>query len=183
MNFQWNLFEFTAADCQLLGKALQATPTLKVFRLRESKVSTERGRVLVAHLLDHPSLQTLGKFFPQTCRTVDCCVSDLSHNCLSDGGGRALGKLLNDHSPQLTRLDVSNNQLEEAAGMSIGHALQRNTALQELNLSMNRLGDQGSQYILKALFKNKTLTVLNLSSNDMGEPSAPTLADVCIFTV
>ncbi len=104
---------------------------------------------------------------------------DLSHNCLSDGAGRALGKLLNEHSPQLTMLDVSNNQLEEAAGISISHALQRNSTLHELNLSMNRLGDQGSQYILKALSKNKTLRVLNLSSNDMGEPSAPTLADVC----
>ncbi len=60
MNFQWNLFEFTATDCQLLGKALQSTPTLKVFRLREAKVSNERGRMLIAHLLDHPSLQTLG---------------------------------------------------------------------------------------------------------------------------
>ena len=60
MNFQWNLFEFTSTDCQLLGKALQATPTLQVFRLREAKVNNERGRMLISHLLDHPSLRTLG---------------------------------------------------------------------------------------------------------------------------
>ena len=73
MNFQWILFEFTAADCQLLGKALQATPTLEVFRLRESKVSNERGRVLVAHLLDHPSLQTLGEFVPMLSEFTALC--------------------------------------------------------------------------------------------------------------
>lgn len=105
----------------------------------------------------------------------------MSHNCLSDGAGRALGKLLNDHSPKLTRLDVSNNQLEEVAGISIGHALQRNSTLRELNLSMNRLGDQGAQHILKALMRNETLVELNISSNDIGEPSAPTLAEVFTF--
>lgn len=60
MNFQWNLFEFTITDCQLLSKALKATPTLEIFRLRESKVDNERGRVLIAHLLDHPALRILG---------------------------------------------------------------------------------------------------------------------------
>ena len=61
MNFAWSLFEFTMADCQLLAKALKATPTLKVLRLTQSKATDERGRLLVAHLLDHPSLHTLGK--------------------------------------------------------------------------------------------------------------------------
>ena len=61
MNFAWSLFEFTMVDCQLLAKALKATPTLKVLRLTQSKATDERGRLLVAHLLDHPSLHTLGK--------------------------------------------------------------------------------------------------------------------------
>ena len=61
MNFAWSLFEFTMVDCQLLAKALKATPTLKVLRLTESKATDERGRLLVAHLLDHPSIHTLGK--------------------------------------------------------------------------------------------------------------------------
>lgn len=68
MNFQWDLFEFTANDCQLLGKALKATPTLQVFRLRETKVNNERGRMLLAHLIDHPSLHTLGGAWQISCR-------------------------------------------------------------------------------------------------------------------
>ena len=54
--------------------------------------------------------------------------------------GRALGKLLSGHSPQLTVLDVSDNQIGSSGGVSIGHALQDNTTLTDLNLRMNRLG-------------------------------------------
>ena len=61
MNFEWSLFEFTLADCQLLSQAVQATPTLRVLRLQRSKVDDERGRLLVSRLLDHSSLTTLGK--------------------------------------------------------------------------------------------------------------------------
>ena len=43
-----------------MGMAIKATPTLEVFRLRESKVSNEQARVLVLHLLDHPGLTLLG---------------------------------------------------------------------------------------------------------------------------
>ena len=103
---------------------------------------------------------------------------DLSHNCLSDGAGRALGKLLNNHCPNLTLLDVRNNQLDGVAGVSIGQALQRNQTLRELNISMNRLGDQGAQQMFKALMQNNTLVVLDISSNDIGELSAPVLAEV-----
>ncbi len=60
MNFQWSFFEFTNTDCQNVGMAIKATPTLEVFRLRESKVSNEQARVLVLHLLDHPGLTLLG---------------------------------------------------------------------------------------------------------------------------
>ena len=108
---------------------------------------------------------------------------DLSHNCLGDGAGRALGKLLNDHSPKLTVLDVRNNVLEMGAGASIGHALQKNDILQELNISMNRLEDIGVQPILKSLMKNKSLLILNISSNDIGEASAPALAEVSMLLI
>ena len=181
MNFRWNLFEFTSTDCQLLGKALKATPTLQVFGLRESKVNNERARLLISHLLDHPSLCTLGNLVDMDCLNAHLLLfSDFSHNCLGDGAGRALGKLLNDHSPALTSLDISNNQLEEVAGISIGHALQRNSILQELNISMNRMGDQGAQHIFKGLMQNKSLKILDISSNDIGELSAPILAEVRI---
>ena len=88
-----------------------------------------------------PSLSPLLHAIPKCPHT---CYSDLAHNSLGEGAGRALGKLLNGHSPQLTVLDVSDNQIGSTGGVSIGHALQDNTTLTELNLRMNRL-DQSSR--------------------------------------
>ena len=107
---------------------------------------------------------------------------DLSHNCLGAKAGRALGKLLNDHSPKLTVLDINDNRLEAEAGSALGHALQRNSVLKELNISMNWLGDLGVQPLLKALCKNSTLQILDISSNNIGEPSAPALAEVRVWS-
>lgn len=164
MNFEWSLFEFTKADCHALSKAVKATPTLRVLRLHRSKVADDRGRQLVSHLLDHPSLSTL----------------DLSYNKLADGSGRGLGKLLNGHAPRLACLEVGHNLLAGGSGSSIGHALALNCTLTHLNLRMNRLGDEGVQPILKALLKNSTLISLNIGSNNFGEPSAPALAEMLI---
>lgn len=105
-------------------------------------------------------------------------IIDLSHNCLGGRAGRALGKLLNSHSPRLTVLDVTNNKLEVEAGTALGYALQNNCVLKELNLSLNWLGDLGVQPVLKALGKNTMLVTLDISSNNIGEPSAPVLAEV-----
>ena len=62
MNFDWSLFEFTARDSQLLASGLKATPTLRVFRLNRSKVGDQKGRLIISHLLDHPSLSVLGVY-------------------------------------------------------------------------------------------------------------------------
>ena len=103
---------------------------------------------------------------------------DFSHNCLGAKAGRALGKLLNDHAPKLTVLDISDNKLEAEAGSALGHALQKNCVLVELNICMNWLGDLGVQPLLKALCKNSSLTSLDISNNNIGEASAPALAEV-----
>lgn len=110
-------------------------------------------------------------------------ISDLSHNCLGDGAGRALGKLLNDHSPKLTELNVTHNSLDAGAGASLGQALQRNKTLRTLKIGMNVLGDLGIQPILKALMKNETLSTLDISSNNIGEPSAPPIAEVKYYNL
>ena len=75
MNFEWGLFEFTRMDCQLLAQAVKATPTLRRLRLCRSKVDNERGRLLVTHLLDHPSLSLLGK--SPNCGDHSRCLSML----------------------------------------------------------------------------------------------------------
>lgn len=163
MNFEWNLFQFTARDCLMLAKCIAQCKTLKVFCLHRSKVDDDKVRVLISHILDHPSLLDL----------------DLSHNIIGDRGARAIGKFLNNHS-QLTKLNVSDNVIRAAGAQAIAHALTKNTTLVDLNLRLNRLGDEGGQAICRALLKNNTLTTINLGSNDLTEPTAAILSQVVI---
>ncbi|XP_013405345.1 T-complex-associated testis-expressed protein 1 [Lingula anatina] len=163
MNFDWNLFQFTARDCLLLSKCIAACKTLKVLCLHRSKVDDDRVRVLISHILDHPSLEEL----------------DLSHNIIGDRGARAVGKFINNHS-QLKILNLCDNQIRAAGAQAIAHALTKNTTLHSLNLRLNRLGDEGGQAVCRSLMKNSTLKEINLSTNDMTEPTAAVLAQVVI---
>ncbi|XP_046381825.1 dynein regulatory complex subunit 5-like [Haliotis rufescens] len=161
MNFEWNLFQFTARDCLQLAECVAKCKTLKVFKLHRSKVDEDKVRVLISHILDHPSLIEL----------------DLSHNLIGDRGARAVGKFLNNHS-QLVRLNLCDNQIKAAGAQAIAHALTKNTTLQFLNLRLNRLGDDGGQAICRSLLKNTTLREVNVGSNDMAEPTAAILSQV-----
>ncbi|XP_022085949.1 T-complex-associated testis-expressed protein 1-like [Acanthaster planci] len=166
MNFEWNLFQFTSRDCQLLSKCLKACRSLKIFQLHRSKVDDDKVRVLIAHILDHPSLQEL----------------DLSHNMIGDSGARAVGKLLNGHCV-LKKIDLSNNRIRANGAGAIGHALAKNTSLKYLNIRLNRMGDEGGQALCRALIKNSTLEELNVGSNDLTEPTAAIMAQVVINNI
>eukprot|EP00914_Ancora_sagittata_P023533 GHVO01046524.1.p1 GENE.GHVO01046524.1~~GHVO01046524.1.p1 ORF type:complete len:500 (+),score=55.74 GHVO01046524.1:31-1500(+) len=163
MNFDWNLFQFTARDCLYLAKCVAACKTLKVFRLHRSKVDDEKVRVLISYLLDHPSLVHL----------------DLSHNLISDRGARAIGKFINNRS-HLTKLNICDNTIRAVGAQAIAHALIKNTTLTDLNMRLNRLGDDGGQAICSALLRNTTLTQINLGSNDLREPTATILSQALV---
>jgi Ran GTPase-activating protein (RanGAP) involved in mRNA processing and transport len=163
MNFEWNLFQFTARDCLLLAKCISGLKHLQVFHLHRSKVDDDKVRVLISHILDHPGIVEL----------------DLSHNLISDRGARAIGKFINNHS-QLTKLNISDNHIRAAGAQAIAHALTKNTTLTDLNLRLNRLGDEGGQAICRAMLKNSILTDINLGSNDLTEPTAAILSQVVI---
>ncbi|XP_028809153.1 dynein regulatory complex subunit 5 isoform X2 [Denticeps clupeoides] len=160
MNFEWNLFEFSFRDCESLGKALKSCRTLKVLRIHQSRVDDERCRLLVTHLLDHPSLSEL----------------NLSHNVIGDRGARALAKLLN--RSQLKALNVYDNQIRGHGAKALASALSKNTTLLSLNLCLNCVGDEGGQAAARALLKNGTLVTLHLEANYMTEPTASALSRV-----
>lgn len=79
MNFEWGLFQFTQRDCLLLSKSIKSCKHLKRLAIQRSKIDDAKVRMLINHLLDHPSLTEL----------------DFSHNCISDRGARAVAKLIN----------------------------------------------------------------------------------------
>ncbi|XP_056621176.1 dynein regulatory complex subunit 5 isoform X2 [Triplophysa dalaica] len=162
MNFEWNLFEFTFRDCECLAKALKSCKSLKVFRLRRSKVDDDKCCILVSHLLDHPSLLEL----------------DLSHNHIGERGARAVGKLLN--RSKLQKLTAYNNRIRGPGAQALAHALARNTTLTSLNLRLNRIADEGGQAVAQALMKNKTLTELHLEGNEMTEPTAVAMSQALV---
>ncbi|XP_065052349.1 dynein regulatory complex subunit 5-like [Rhopilema esculentum] len=161
MNFEWNLFEFTSRDCLLLAKAIKSCDSLITFQLHQSKVDDEKCRVLISHLLDHPTLKQL----------------DLSHNKIGDSGARAIGKLINGRC-RLEELDLRDNKIKALGAAAIGHGLGKNSTLAVLSLRLNRLGDEGGQAVCKALLKNTTLKELDIGSNDLGEPTAALLSKV-----
>jgi len=164
MNFEWDLFEFTNRDCSMLAKAVKDCKKIKLFHLHKSKVNDEKARVLISHMLDHPSLTTL----------------DLSYNKLSNSSARALGKLLNNRSI-LSHLALVDNNIGPQGAAAIAHALGKNTTLKTLNLRLNRLEDEGCQSILRVLLKNNTLEEIHLGSNNITHKSTPLLAQVLVY--
>ncbi|XP_077198651.1 dynein regulatory complex subunit 5 [Paroedura picta] len=160
MNFEWNLFEFTFRDCWSLARALKKCPTLKVFKLTRSKLDDEKARILIKHLLDHPSLIEL----------------NLSHNLLADRAARAVGKLIS--CSKLVSLNLCDNRIRAQGGQAIAHALSKNAVLTSLNLRLNCIEDEGGQAICHALLVNDTLTTLHLGSNELSEPTATLFSQV-----
>ncbi|CAF0840849.1 unnamed protein product [Rotaria sp. Silwood1] len=162
MNFDWNMFEFTKKDCQILAKCVQQCKTLRVLHLHRSKVDDLRIRMLIRDgLLDHPTLVEL----------------NLEHNQISDRGCRAIAKLLNGHS-KLLRLNLCNNLIGPQGAQAIAYGITKSTTIEYLNLRLNRIGDEGGQAICLALLINQSLHELNLSSNNLSEPTGNKLAEI-----
>lgn len=132
MNFEWQLFEFTKRDCQMLSKCVSTCKQLTVLHLNWSKIDDDKIRLLISQILDHPSLLEL----------------NLEHNLISDRGSRAIGKFINGHS-KLEILNLCNNQIKSAGAQAIAHGIVKNQTLKQLNLRLNRLGDEGGQAIGK----------------------------------
>uniref|UniRef100_A0A6J0T181 Dynein regulatory complex subunit 5 n=1 Tax=Pogona vitticeps TaxID=103695 RepID=A0A6J0T181_9SAUR len=160
MNFEWNLFEFTYRDCFSLAQSLKKCLTLKVFKLTRSKVDDDKARILIKHLLDHPSLTEL----------------DLSHNLIADRGTRAVGKLIN--CSKLVTLNLCDNRIRATGAQAIAHALSKNSTLTSLNLRLNCIEDEGGQAICHALLVNSTVTTLHLGGNELSEPTATLFSQV-----
>ena len=130
MNFEWQLFDFTKKDCQVLAKCVAQCHTLKSLHINWSKIDDDKIRLFISQILNHPTLTEL----------------NLAHNTISDRGSRAIGKLLNEHS-KIEILNLCNNQIRAAGAQAIAHALTKNQTVKHLDLRLNRLGDEGGQAI------------------------------------
>lgn len=130
MNFEWQLFDFSKKDCQVLAKCVAQCKTLKSLHINWSKVDDDKIRLFISQILKHPSLVEL----------------NLAHNLISDRGCRAIGKFINGNS-QIQKLNLCNNQIRAQGAQAIAHALIKNNIIKELDLRLNRIGDEGGQAI------------------------------------
>ncbi|KAL6095807.1 tcte1 [Pungitius sinensis] len=162
MNFEWKMFEMTDRDCESLATALVSCKSLKLLRLHQSHIEDKKCRLLVKHLLDHPSLTEL----------------DFSHNMIGDKGARAIGKLLARN--KLETLNMCDNNIRCPGAKAIAHALSENSSLLSLNLRLNAVRDEGGQAIGKALLNNNTLLRLHLGGNRVTGPTAVALSKVLV---
>ena len=88
---------------------------------------------------------------------------------------------LKDKDPNLTKLNISNNNIGDEEAKTIAEALGEggNTTLTSLDISDNDIQDDGITYIAEALCKdNKTLTELNISYNYLGSKGLAALTNV-----
>lgn len=121
---------------------------------------------------------------------------DLSHNDIGTVGVEGLAQSLMDlavpllppaasqdsdgapppgTTPQLRRLAMAGNRLDNDAARHLGIALTKLTCLTHLDLSRNVIGDEGSQSIvdgLMVLATDQALQVLDLSHNRIGDLGA-----------
>ncbi|KAM7395193.1 hypothetical protein PAMA_006790 [Pampus argenteus] len=162
MNFEWKMFQMTDRDCESFAMAVKSCKTLKLLRLYESHIEDKKCRLLVKHLLDHPSLREL----------------DFSHNLIGDRGARAISKLLT--RSKLEILNMCDNDVRDSGAKAIAHALSKNSTLLSLNLRLNRLRDEGGQAISTALLNNNTLLHLHLGGNEVTEPTAIALSKALV---
>ena len=77
----------------------------------------------------------------------------------------------------VTKLNLCDNDIDDAGAAGLADALKINTTLWVLNLSENSIGDAGAANLADALKLNATLTALNLSENSIGDAGAANLAD------
>ncbi|THD20446.1 T-complex-associated testis-expressed protein 1 [Fasciola hepatica] len=162
MNFEWSMFQFTNQDCIGLSKAIQNHSVIRILHITRSRMDSDRCRVLVDCVLDHPTLEFL----------------DLSHNFIGDRGARALSKLISGRS-KLKTLNLADNRLQATGGLALAHSLTKKSCLLlRLNLRLNRLRDDGGTAIAKSLLRNSCLKELNLAANDLNENAASYFAHV-----
>jgi len=79
--------------------------------------------------------------------------------------------------PQLVRLDLLSNNIDDDGAKQIADALEFNNSLEELNLFMNKIGAFGAEAIANAIKVKGSLVELGMSYNNIGDDGAKAIAD------
>eukprot|EP01113_Clastostelium_recurvatum_P022441 TRINITY_DN2678_c0_g1_i3.p1 TRINITY_DN2678_c0_g1~~TRINITY_DN2678_c0_g1_i3.p1 ORF type:complete len:2207 (+),score=796.21 TRINITY_DN2678_c0_g1_i3:224-6844(+) len=141
---------------QILASTIVSSRTLSVLKLGCNNIQDEGASVIATMLERNQGVLT---------------TLNLNSNAITSEGARALALALVRNN-SLTMLDLSDNLLDNPAGVALVSAVQANKRLRVLNLWRNRISDL---LVLEQLyFANHTLTELNVAENPaLQEPSLP----------
>lgn len=174
-----------------LEAALAALPSLYNLDLRGVGLDAEDVATLVAALRAHAQLRLNSVCLANNRFNNECashavqavlearsCAGvgslDLSWNCISHDGARALAAALQATGHGLTSLDLDCNDLLDAGLAELAAALPR-SRLRTLRLGGNRIGALGARSLAAAL-PSSSLEVLDLSRNQLGPAGATAIA-------
>ncbi|XP_076806939.1 uncharacterized protein LOC143450324 isoform X2 [Clavelina lepadiformis] len=93
---------------------------------------------------------------------------DLSDNALQNDVGGHLSAMLTENN-SLTHINISNNKLGDKEALMLCESLRFNTSLLSLDISHNQLTDIGGQAFAAALMDNSVMNSLDLSWNMLGK--------------
>ncbi|CAN0408787.1 unnamed protein product [Lampetra planeri] len=125
-----------------------------------------------------------GPRYREGCRTAGVCPATgvlgsggsrpqlrLAHRALGPRGAAPLARCLTVNTV-VTKLDLTDNWLQEEGCRHLSRMLKENCYIEELNVSSNRMGDGGAMALCSALRENSTITSLNLSGNNLTDEAA-----------
>jgi len=139
--------------------AVTATDKVKVFRIRDNNITTQRANTITDTLT---SLEQL----------------DISYNKLDNDGAILLAKGISCSST-LKILDISGNHIGSSGFIAIINALTSNTSLEKLRMGWNAIGKDGTQAVVTESASNQTLKKFDGDHNKMGFLELEAIAKVC----
>ncbi|XP_032803958.2 uncharacterized protein LOC116939544 [Petromyzon marinus] len=123
--------------------------------------------------LAHRALGPRGAAPLARCLTVNTVVTklDLSDNWLQEEGCRHLSRMLKENC-YIEELNVSSNRMGVGGAMALCSALRENSTITSLNLSGNNLTDEAARHLHNAMSVNRSLKELDMSHNRIGDAGA-----------
>ena len=157
LDLSYNKVEKASFDDFLIGISI-----LKMLNLQNIGITDETALALVFVLSGNENLQEL----------------DLSYNDLHAEGISSIFRRLN--ISQLTKINISNNAIDEQVADDIGNFLSKNMNLEELDASCNNLHSSGIIKLCKRLTNLSKLTKLKIGGNHFTHLAADNVANLIL---
>jgi hypothetical protein len=139
-----------------VAKMLRSNRTLEELYAGKHRIRDQGAANIAQYLEDNASLKVL----------------DLRANDISIAGAEALAILLMKGGCALSKLNLSNNKIQDQGAQALGVALRTCRTLVDLDVRNNRINNTGLLAIADAMMVNTSMQRLQVFGNEFQEPSA-----------